>query len=81
MNKTIRKIGLLLLIIILVPVVFLILNELNNLSSNEKVLDLPLATVRSAGYFERLVSLGAGFADFQFVFIGISGRVSDGEFI
>lgn len=39
MNKTVRKIGLFLLIVILIPVVFLILNELNNLSSNEKVLE------------------------------------------
>jgi len=39
MYKTIGKIGILLLFIILIPVVFLIFNELNNLNDNEKVLE------------------------------------------
>ena len=39
MNKITGKIGILLLIIILLPVIFLILNELNNLNANEKVLE------------------------------------------
>jgi len=39
MNKTVKKIGIILLFIILLPVILLTFNELNTLSDNEKVLE------------------------------------------
>jgi signal transduction histidine kinase len=39
MNKTVKKIGITLLVIIILPVVLLTFNELNSLSDNEKVLE------------------------------------------
>lgn len=39
MNKTTKKVGILLLVIIILPVILLTLNELNSLSDNEKVLE------------------------------------------
>jgi two-component system phosphate regulon sensor histidine kinase PhoR len=39
MNKTVKKIGIILLFIIILPVILLTFNELNTLSDNEKVLE------------------------------------------
>lgn len=39
MNKTVKKIGIILLFIIILPVILLTFNELNSLSDNEKVLE------------------------------------------
>jgi len=39
MNKTVKKIGIILLVIIILPVILLTFNELNTLSDNEKVLE------------------------------------------
>ncbi len=39
MNKTVKKIGIILIVIIILPVILLTFNELNTLSDNEKVLE------------------------------------------